>query len=380
MQSFSVYNPTKLYFGKGVTQNIGQEIAQRAKNILILIGKGSVKQNGVLASILDSLNEYGLSYTIVEGIKSNPEHIKADEAIALAKSIRVDGILGIGGGSVIDTAKAVSMGYYHNGTVWDLYQPKAKFPEQALPLFVVLTLAATGTEMNKFTVLQNNNLNQKNGFGHDLLYPKIAYLDPSFTVSVPANYTAYGIADLIAHTLEQYFSKDISPLSDAFALQLLKQAFEVGLALMKDLNNETLRAQTMWLATVALNGTLMAGKKNGDWGVHAFEHVLSALYDIPHGAGLSILYPGWLKHFEPELLPKIKALDQVVPHFGSNMSAIERLKHFFDLIGTPTSLSQVGIYSSHFEKIIEVCTQNRVRGVYYDMNQNDYRTILNLVK
>ena len=310
MESFVVYNPVRLKFGEGVTDSLAADLLEHGlQKVLVLVGKGSVRRSGLLDRLLDQMRGQGLEVEVFEGIRSNPVYEDADRAVSLAKSMGAQALLAVGGGSVIDTAKAVAAGYYTEHSVWDFYAGGAPKPTRALPLFVVLTLAATGTEMNRATVLQNNATGQKRGWGNELLFPKISYLDPLLTQTVPRDYTAYGVADLMAHALEQYFSPDESPLSDAFALQVLRQAMIYGARAVYNGQDAEARSQVLWLSTVALNGTLIAGKKRGDFGVHAVEHVLSARYDVAHGAGLSVVYPAWIKHFAPRIRAKLEALE-----------------------------------------------------------------------
>jgi alcohol dehydrogenase YqhD (iron-dependent ADH family) len=376
MENFTSYNPTKIEFGKNCVDKIGDEAKNYGSKALILIGKGSVKRNGVLDRVSNSLKNAGIEFEIFEGIKSNPEYHTADEAVAQAKKMKADLLIPLGGGSVIDTAKAVAMGYYRDHSVWDFYIKKAEAPTEALPILCVLTLAATGTEMNQFTVIQNTQQAKKNGFGSPLLFPRVSYLDPSYTISVPNDYTAYGISDLIAHTLEQYFDPSDAPLSDAIAGDIISLAIRYGLELKDDPSNYDARANIMWLATMALNGTLRQGKKGGDWGVHGFEHSLSVLYDIAHGAGLSIVYPAWMKVFFNENKAKLTYMSQRV--FGSNDPEvfISGLEDFFKTIGTPVRLGGSNINESERSRIIENLKLNKVRGAFYDMDEKRYNSIL----
>lgn len=376
MENFTSYNPTKIEFGKSCVQKIGEEAKAIGQNALIIIGKGSVKKNGVLDEVTQSLSKAGINYEVFEGIKSNPEYEKADEAVSKAKEINADMLIPVGGGSVIDTAKAVAMGYYKDHSIWDFYVKKADAPSEALPILCVLTLAATGTEMNQFTVIQNTEEGKKYGFGSPLLFPRVSYLDPSFTTSVPANYTAYGIADLIAHTLEQYFDPSDAPLASEIAADILQLSIKYGLILKDDPENYDARANIMWLATMALNGTLRQGKKGGDWGVHGFEHSLSVLFDIAHGAGLSIVYPAWMKYFKKENEEKLKFLAQRV--FGSNDPGvfISGMEDFFKTIGTPIRMDESGIDIQTKESIIENLKLNKVRGAFFPMDEEAYKGIL----
>ncbi len=382
MENFQYYNPTKILFGKDVVDQLCTEACQYGKKALIIIGQGSVKRSGLYARILSLMNIQGLEHITYEGIKSNPIFQDADEAIQLAKDYKVDMVIAIGGGSVIDTAKAVAMGYYATHSVWDFYLQKVPVPTKALPLINVLTLAATGTEMNPATVLQDTISGVKKGYIAPCLFPKASFLDPTFTQSVPLNYTAYGVSDLISHALEQFFGKGNSPLADLYTASVIKLAIEYGQKIMGDPESYEYRSQLMWLATSALNGTLKAGKNAGDWGVHGLEHTLSVLYDIPHGAGLSIVYPAWLKKHQPQINEKLAFLannvfdlnekDEVLAanHF------ISKLEDFFTTINTPITLKQAAISVNDKSKILANFKLNKVTGSVYAMNEMDYEDVL----
>ncbi len=372
MQNFTFHNPTKIIFGQDIIENIGTEAKYIGSNVLIIIGKGSVKNSGLLARVVSLLNMHNVTSQIFEGIKSNPTYQDADNATAKAKAMKADMILAIGGGSVIDTAKAVCAGYFHEGSVWDFYMNKAKC-KQALPLLTILTLAATGTEMNPYTVLQDTKGGTKKGWGSPLLYPKLSFLDPKLTYSVPSTYTAYGIADLIAHALETYFSKNQNQYTNHTTAALIKVAVENGKKLNSNLEDYDARANIMWAATNALNGTLAVGRAGGDWGCHALEHSLSVLYDIPHGAGLSIIFPAWMKHFEAQNTEKLAFLSQNV---FDGKPFIAELEKFFTQIGTPTRLSEVNILSTDKSKIIDNFVKNKASGMVHALEVSDYENIL----
>lgn len=386
MENFSLYNPTKIYFGTNALEQLPAEILQHGKKALILMGKGSVRKSGLYDKITALLNHSGIQHLCYEGIKSNPEYRAADEAVKLAQDEGCDLILAIGGGSVIDTAKAVAMGFYHNGSVWDFYLKKSGPPTKALPLVNVLTLAATGTEMNAATVLQDTEGGIKRGYGNPLLYPKASFLDPTITYTVSPEYTAYGVADLMAHSLEVYFSKGNNELTSHYIASILKLAIKNGALVRKNPQDYEIRANIMWLATNALNGTLAAGRGGGDWGVHGFEHSLSVLYDIPHGAGLSIVYPAWLKHLKPQILEQLAFLGREVFDIDPKRSTeeqadgfIAQLEQSFQAIGTPIRLAELGIAKTEKERIVANLELNRVRGANYLLEKADYEAILDLL-
>jgi alcohol dehydrogenase YqhD (iron-dependent ADH family) len=385
MENFQYYNPTKILFGKDVVDQLCNETILYGNKALIIIGQGSVKRSGLYARVLSLLNICGMRHVTYEGIKSNPVVQDAEEATKLAKAENVELIIAIGGGSVIDTAKAVAMGFYVDHPVWDFYLQKAAQPTQALPLINILTLAATGTEMNSATVLQDDTSGMKKGYSAPCLFPKVSFLDPSFTTSVPLNYTAYGVSDLISHALEQFFGKGESPLSDLYTASVIKLAIEYGEKIMQEPDNFEYRSQIMWLATNALNGTLKAGKNSGDWGVHGLEHTLSVLYDIPHGAGLSIVYPAWLKFHQTKINNKLVFLAKEV--FGlvekneekAASIFIEELEKFFKKIKTPIRLQEVEISKSDTGKIVNNFNLNKVSGSVYPLDEKSYTEILGLM-
>jgi alcohol dehydrogenase YqhD (iron-dependent ADH family) len=385
MENFQYYNPTKILFGKEVIDHLCTEASVYGKKALIIIGQGSVKKNGLYARVLSLMNIFGLEHVTFEGVKSNPIYQDADEAVELAKDNQVDMIIAIGGGSVIDTAKAVAMGFYANHSVWDFYMQTASKPSQALPLLNILTLAATGTEMNSSTVLQDTDSGMKKGYGAPCLFPKVSFLDPTYTESVPLNYTAYGVADLISHALEQFFGRGNSPLTDLYTASVIKLAIDYGQKVMTDPNNFEYRSQIMWLATNALNGTLKAGKNSGDWGVHGLEHSLSVLYDIPHGAGLSMVYPAWLKYHQNTIQTKLAFLAKQVFEISEEDDVlagnifIAKLEVFFSQIETPIRLSQLAVLANDKSKIIANMKLNKVTGAVYALGENEYEKILDLM-
>ncbi len=384
MENFSYQNPTKIVFGKNQLERIGVECLPYGKSAIILLGKGSAKKSGLYASVISFLNMQEIRSVTFEGIKSNPTFEDADKAVQLAKKHNVEMIIAVGGGSVIDTAKAVSIGYYVNHSVWDFYLQKEK-PEIALPIINILTLSATGTEMNSSSVLQDTNAAIKRGFGSPLIFPKVSILDPTLTYTVPSNYTAYGVADLIAHCLEVYFGKGNAPLSDYYIASILKLAIQYGPKAIESPDDYESRSNIMWLATNALNGSLLNGKGYGDWGSHGFEHSLSVLYDIPHGAGLSIVFPAWLKHYSPQIISKLAFLAKMVFEIyegSENEKAylfIEKLETFFKSINTPIRLSDLEICKTEKLKILENLKLNNISGRVFAMKEEDHDQLLELM-
>lgn len=378
MENFIAYNPVSVHFGRNVCNELAKTILPFGRKVLLVYGKGSIKRNGLYDLIHKQLTEAGLEIFEFSGIKSNPLVEDVDEASRFGRAHGVEVILAVGGGSVIDSAKMISIGIPYNGSAWDFITRRAR-PQSALPLIDVLTLAATGTEMNMFAVIQSEASGLKSGYGHPLIFPKHSFLDPFFTRSVPPDYTAYGIVDLIAHTLEAYFGQGEAPLSDRFAFAILKEALEAGPLLMQNPESYPLRARIMWAASCALNGTPMHGRISGDWGVHSIGHTLSLLFDTPHGASLSIAYPAWMSLFLPQIKPRLELLGENV--FGSKSAegCIENLTAFFSRLGSPVTLSQAGIGADKHNAILKSFRQNNVSGTHHKIHSHDYEKLIVLM-
>jgi len=380
MENFTLYNPTCLYFGKDVTEKLGKTVSQIGKKVLLVYGKGSVKQSGAYDAVLNQLQSVNAQLFEYGGIKSNPIIEDVDAAAKLGRENQVDVVIAVGGGSVIDSAKIISIGIGVEHGSWDFMSGKAK-PSKAVPLIAVLTLAATGTEMNPYAVVQNNKTLEKIGYGHKLIYPAYSFLDPAFTLSVPANYTSYGITDLIAHSLEAWFGKGDASLSDRFIVAIIQEAMKYGALLMKELNNYDLRARIMYAATSALNGLTSYGKVSPDWGVHSIGHSLSVLFDVPHGASLSIAYPAWLKLQKERIPERIKELGVALFNADNVDDTIYKLEYFFKTIESPLSLKEAGypLSSEETEKLIDTMMKNKVGGLAHPLSPEDYPKLVELM-
>lgn len=378
MNNFTIYNPTSLHFGKGVISSLGTKTAVSGKKVLLVYGKGSVVRNGILQQVKQQLDGAGCTYVEYGGIKANPVIEDVNAAAALGREQKAEVIVAVGGGSVIDSAKMISIAIPVAHDAWDFMSGKTK-PKSALPLIAVLTLAATGTEMNPYAVVQNAEAGMKPGYGHALLYPRHSFLDPSFTLSVPADQTAYGITDLIAHSLEAYFGGGDASLSDRFVYAVISEAMEYGPLLMKDLQNYELRARVMYAATCALNGMVFHGRAGGDWGVHEYGHVFSLLYDLPHGASLSIVYPAWLKLQSGRVPERIVALGKAL--FGSTDTegCISGFENFFRSIGSPVRLSEAGISAMKREEVLASAAHNKVSGEHHELSGDDHAALFDLM-
>lgn len=378
MENFEIYNPVKAYFGRNVVNNLATEVKSLGKRVLLVYGKGSIKHNGIYDAVMGQLDKAGVEVYEYSGIKPNPVIEDVRAAVSLGKQKEVDMIVAVGGGSVIDSAKAICVGITSDEDPWELVKGRA-IPASGVPLLAVLTLAATGTEMNRFAVVQNHETNEKLGFGYPPMYPRVSFLDPSYTASVPADYTAFGIADLVAHALEAYFGKGDASLSDRFVFSIIQEAIEYGPALMHNLSDYDLRARIMFAATMALNNTTSYGRVVGDWGVHSIGHILSVLYDVPHGASLSIAYPAWMRLHRKAAGSRIIQLGQNLFGTASVDDTIRKLEEYFGAIGCPVRLSETnyGYYDRNI--IITTMKSNKVNGNHHKMAEQDYEKLLDLM-
>ncbi|MCF8304182.1 MAG: iron-containing alcohol dehydrogenase [Bacteroidales bacterium] len=378
MENFTAYSPTILHFGKDVTDKLASSVEKYGKRVLLVYGKGSIKKSGIYDKVINQLSPAGAEVFEYSGIKSNPLVEDVDKAAHLGREKNVDLVLAVGGGSVVDSAKIISITIPSDAKAWDFYSGKAK-PEKAIPMINVLTLSATGSETNLIAVLQNHETEEKKGYGHPLMYPKEAFLDPQNTFSVPRNYTAYGVADLIAHALEAYFGHGDATLSDKFIFAIINEAREYGPLLLNDLHNYNYRAKIMYAAMSALSGFTMYGKVSGDWGVHSLGHILSLLYDIPHGASLTIFYPAWLKLQKDKLADKIAHLGKNVFLTNDVDATIAQLEGFFKHIECPVSLDDMNLEHVDREEIKRLMIKNKARGFAHKLTSDDYEKLVSLI-
>lgn len=375
MKNFLAFNPVRLHFGKDVVNELGSSAASLGKKALLVYGGGSVLRNGSYHDTLKQLKSKGIAITEYNGIKPNPRVEDVDEAASIGRDAGVDMVVAVGGGSVIDSAKIIAICIADACEAWQVMIGKHK-PASSVPLIAVLTLAATGTEMNAVSVLQNSKTQEKIGYRHELMYPVHSFLDPSYTQSVPANYTAYGTADLVAHCLEAWFGEGEATLSDRFVISVIKEALEFGPELMQDLDNYDLRANIMWAATCALNNLTIYGRESGDWGVHALGHVLSFLYDTAHGATLSIIYPAWMKVLKERAGDRILQLGNELWGTSTVDQSIEALESFFKSLGCPLKCQEVGIEVERKEEILSLMNTQKAGGMNFSLSDQEREELL----
>jgi len=380
MENFTAFNPTKLRFGREAVSRLGQDAASLGDHALLVYGKGSVLRNGSYRDSRTQLENAGIKITEYQGIKPNPTDNEADEAVALGRSAGVDLVVAVGGCSAIDAAKIMAVCLAENCNAWDIMKGKRDNPS-ALPLIAVLTLAATGTEMNDVAVVQNDHLKEKFGYRHASMFPRFSYLDPEYTCSVPADYTSYGVIDLVAHALEPFFGQGDASLSDRFVAAIVREAMVYGPQLMKNLEDYLLRARIMWAATTALNGLTSFGRENGDWTSHSLGHQLSLLYDTAHGASLSIAMPAWLKHLKPRMEDRLSQLGTHLFDKADADQTIINLESFFRDMGSPVRCQEIGLDESHKNEISALMNKNDANGKNpaHRLDDNDRNAIVELM-
>lgn len=358
MNNFTFYSPTEFVFGKQTETKVG-ELCSRygAKRVMIVYGGGSVVRSGLLSKVEESLKSEGIEYCKLSGVHPNPIDTKVYEGIELAKTFKPDFMLPVGGGSTIDTAKAIAVGYYYEGDFWDFYIGKAK-PTQVLPIGVVLTIPAAGSEGSGNTVITNTTTKVKAGLRMPmLLRPKFAIMNPELTMTLPEWQTASGISDMMAHILERYLSNtpDVQ-IGDRLAEGMLLAIMEMAERVIKNPNDYEARANIMWAGTIAHNDTCSLGRQE-DWNSHAMEHEISAEYDVTHGAGLAVIFPAFL-HYAADINPhKIAQLAHRVfnVQYSGNQSkdahkGADCLKNWFKhTIHMPVTFAELGISKPDLE-------------------------------
>ena len=344
MNDFTYHNPTKIEFGKTKENNIGQYIKEsNIKSVLLLYGTGSIKKNGLYERVITSLNQHGIAYEELSDVVSNPLLSKVNEGITLVKEKQIDAILGVGGGSVADSAKAIAAGAKYDGDVWDFFIHKAKINE-ALPIFTVMTLAATASEMNGNSVIINDDTKQKYSISSVLLNPIVSVVNPELMATVSQEYLAYSAVDIIAHSIEVYFTATEHPkFNSRFVESIIKTVIETTEILLLNPNDYEARAEFAWVAIQALNGLAPAGTKGGNFPNHMIEHSLSALYNVAHGAGLSVVIPAWMKWYKDKNPGRFRRFSEEIFNEQSADKGIEKLEAWFCKIGSPTTLQSVNI-------------------------------------
>ncbi len=387
MEPFDYYTPTKVIFGKGTENEVGRLIReQNGKKVLIHYGGESAKRSGLLGRIWKTLDLENISYVNLGGVVPNPLLSKVREGIALCRKEQVDFILAVGGGSVIDSAKAIGYGAANEGDVWDFYLKK-RVPKACLPVGAVLTIAAAGSEMSSSSVITNEEGGWKRGYGNDICRCRFAVLNPELTYSLPMYQTQSGCVDILMHTMERYFNHaDNMELTDSISEALLRTVMHSAKILLQQPDHYEARAEVMWAGSLSHNGLTGCGTGGGDWASHQLEHELSGMFDVAHGAGLAAVWGSWARYVYRENAPRfaqfaMRVLDvnpMATPE-QTALAGIEAMEVFYRSIGMPTSIRELGIHLSEeqIKELAEKCSFGGTRtiGTVKQLDQRDMANI-----
>lgn len=387
MENFIYYTPTKVFFGKEEEKKIGSILKEfQATKILLHYGKGSVIKSGLLSKIKKSLDEVQIKYFELAGVEPNPKLSLVEKGVKLVKEKGADFILAIGGGSVIDSAKAIAAGACVEHSPWEFSIHKTS-PKRTLPLGVILTLAASGSDMSDSCVITNDLTQEKRGFNSPFNRPKFAILNPELTYTVSPYQTACGIVDIMMHTLERFISQTgkVEP-TDSIAIAILKSVYQAGKIVMKDPKNYEARATLLWANSLSHNGLTSCGR-SFVMSVHQLEHEVSGMFDsVAHGAGLAALWPAWAMVAYPNAMEHFKRLSYEVLDISPTDSlkndienGIQKLKEFFKELGMPTSLKELNITENDLPKLALNVTFNHTRTIK-DVIEIDEEMALKILK
>jgi hypothetical protein len=383
MQNFDYQTPTRLIFGKGVVEKLPEVMAQFGRKILLTYGGGSIKKIGLYQKVKELLKDAEI--VELSGIQPNPKYNPSVlEGVRLCKEHKIDVILSVGGGSVLDCSKAIAAGACYDGDPWDLISYKVK-AQRALPIVDIITLAATGSEYDCGGVISRTETNDKIGYMDPVLFPAVSFLDPTYTFSVSKKQTAAGVADAMNHTMEQYFVEDSTLLNDGFCESMLKSLMANGRKCIENPTDYTARAEMMLACSYGCNGILALGNSMSGWPCHGIEHALSAYYDITHGEGLAIITPRWMRHILNErTLPRfvkygvnVFGIDASLDKMTIANKAIDATYAFFESIGIPMHLREVGIDESRIDEMAHhIAVNEGLENAYAPLNEDDIRQIL----
>ncbi|OIJ19261.1 NADH-dependent alcohol dehydrogenase [Anaerobacillus alkalidiazotrophicus] len=387
MRDFEFQNGTKILFGKDQEQYVGRESTRYGKKLLLHYGGGSIKSSGLYDRVVSSLREEDIEIFELAGVKPNPRVSLVREGVIICKENNIDLILAVGGGSVIDSAKAIAAGAKYEGDVWDFYTGKNSVSD-CLPIGVVLTIPAAGSETSAGTVITNEDGFYKRAMGHNNLRPKFSILNPVLTYTLPSFQTACGITDMMAHILERYFTNERNvELTDRLCEATLKTIINNAHTVLENPTSYDARAEIMWSGTIAHNDLLSTGRV-GDWASHDIEHEISGIYDIAHGAGLAIVFPAWMKYvYKHDINRFVQYAHRVwnveIDPFDLEKTAlagIKKTEEFFRSIGMPISLTEVNIFDEHIDEMAKKGTERGPLGNFVKLYEEDVRQILQLAK
>jgi len=392
MMNFDFYSPARIVFGKDTETQIGELLKPYAGKVLLHYGGGSIKKSGLYDKVIDSLKQAGISYVELGGVVPNPRLSLVHDGIAICKQNNVELILAVGGGSVIDSAKAIAMGYYYDGDVWEIYE-QGKPVEKALPVATILTIPAAGSESSGDTVITNEAKELKFGYGCSALRPVVSIINPELFFTLPKEQLGYGVADMMSHVFERYFTNTTNvDYTDKLCEVTLKTLIKYALPAYNDMKDYNAWSELGFAGTIAHNGLVGMGREQ-DWACHMIEHELSAIYDVAHGAGLAVVTPGWMEYvYKDNINMFVQFAVNVMGVEGSFrdpealiLEGISRLRDFFKSIGLKTTLSEIGIGEDRLEEMAKKATheafgKERPLGGLKKLYWQDVLAIYNLVK
>jgi alcohol dehydrogenase YqhD (iron-dependent ADH family) len=389
MENFEFCNPTKIVFGRGTEEKVGVEVAVYSQKILLHFGGGSIKASGLYDRVTASLKKAGIDWVELGGVKPNPRLSMVYEGVKLCKQHKLGLILAVGGGSVIDSAKAIAMGAVIEGDVWDIFLGKSA-PVAALPVGTVLTIPAAGSEASTASVITNENGWLKRGFNSELIYPRFSILNPELAFSLPRFQVACGVADIMAHLMERYFT-NVSHVAftDRLLEATMKTLIDQAPLVLSNPQDYDAWSELMWAGTIAHNNLLNTGRI-GDWASHDIEHEISGIYDVAHGAGLAVVFPAWMKHVLQHDLNRfvqwaVRVWNVEMDVFNPEAVAcngIQKMEAFFHSLGLGTKLTDLGIKDNRIAEMADKCTggDTHTVGNFVKLDREAVRKILLLAE
>lgn len=380
MRDFTFHNPTRIEFGHAKENDIGEHVAAYGlERVLILYGSERVKRDGLFDRVAASLTEKGIGFEDQGGVVSNPKLALVRQTIETVKAKGLQAVVAVGGGSVVDSAKAIAAGAKYDGDVWDFFDRKAEI-QSAIPVFAIMTLAATGSEMNCYAVVGNEETRQKYAIASPHIFPKVSIINAELMATVSPSYLAYSAVDIFAHCLDLYFTADYLPEFNATLIEnILRVVMRTTDRLMEDPADYGARAEFAWVSTMALNGNTFVGAEGFTFDTHLIEHAMSAHFNIAHGAGLAVVLPAWMKWLETNGNPRLARLGGALFGVERADETIERLIAWFGAIGAPTSLGQAEIPRDSIDALADNAVAfAKSMGMEHAMTRDDKVAILEL--